>query len=371
MKTRKIVTISATLITTMVLGSSVSAQSGKRLDSSWVGQVREATGTAAAVLEGKSLLNLNVVKLESEAAKKLNNGNSELPLRPISYVIPDEVLDVQDGTRRIPRIRFASHDDAACKERLRELVGKFFSNSLTDSAVLEDTDSFSIDVRSQGMGYVAKETGAITLRRHDVDRGPSSIENETKAVEMALERVAEADLLSLSPDESLDLVGVHQTRYATYPTRGPDGEPDVEKALSEGTIPHVGEYTVYFGRRYRGVPIVGSGLGVRLDAQGKLVAFMKRWRDIEGVDEAVELLGETQIGRKRSQVFNDNYPLHRVACGYFEDSSTVGIRQSSAGVGCELIYTNPDAVEESQKYLQERINISSDTSLSLRGVRRN
>lgn len=149
--------------------------------------------------------------------------------------------------------------------------------------------------------------------------------------------------------------GVHYTEPVIF---GVDqlGEPITEVKT---------DYTVYFGRRYRGVPIVGPTLGVRLDADGNIAAVMKDWRDIAGEGPTMAVFSEDEVKAKRDAKVADLPIVHKV-CGYFEDPG-LGWNQQTAGVGCKIVHRDLWAEDQLNSMPVEEVDLSADEECPLHG----
>jgi hypothetical protein len=111
------------------------------------------------------------------------------------------------------------------------------------------------------------------------------------------------------------------------------------------------EYTVYFGRRFGGVPIVGPAMMVRLDAGGELVALAKPWRDI----------GRT--GRPDAVEKPDELPEFKYqTCGYLEGPA-IAYRQQSPGIGCVYFIENEEAGDPLSAMTSTTVSFSKDPEL--------
>jgi len=149
---------------------------------------------------------------------------------------------------------------------------------------------------------------------------------------------------------------------------GQDGEliPVIYKTDSgEEVTDYISEYTVTFGRRYKGVPIIGPNLKVILDGSGKMIAYMQEWRTILGESpELMDLLPPDEIDENRTTSVGPNLEVKLVACGYTEDSGA-GVHQDFAGVGCRYLFQDKNSAQPMQ--YEEWVNAARDPSFEMWG----
>jgi len=105
---------------------------------------------------------------------------------------------------------------------------------------------------------------------------------------------------------------------------------------------------VHFGRRFRGVPVIGQTLGVKLDADGNLISFQKEWRDIaseSGKSNLVSLRSASDIVAAAEDQLKraEQEEVESMQCGYVEGDASFA--QSEAGIGCQVIVRNFNVTE--------------------------
>lgn len=62
----------------------------------------------------------------------------------------------------------------------------------------------------------------------------------------------------------------------------------------------ISDYYVGFGRRFNGVPIIGSKLVLRIDGDGDVAMVNKTWRQIERVTGNKSLVGQKTVVSSKS-----------------------------------------------------------------------
>ncbi|MBT3223442.1 MAG: hypothetical protein HN348_30590, partial [Proteobacteria bacterium] len=179
-----------------------------------------------------------------------------------------------DG-ERIPRLHFAEFDDAATSERLVSTSPAVLGWEALEADTVDLGEAISLNTE-MGTAWVAKHTGAMTLQRHDYAKGVSHIQTADDAVSRALEVLAVSGIVHLVPHETLDVVSVASIRRAAWVETSPGRVEAVSFMDRMGNLVETfkSSYVVTFGRRYRGIPIMGSTLTVRLDAEGQLASMM-------------------------------------------------------------------------------------------------
>jgi len=267
--------------------------------------------------------------------------------------------------RRLPRPLFARYTDDQVGRRLFAAHQAMFGNVAAGKPV-DRGDSIGLDI-AEGIAWVAKDSGAITLRRPGHE-GISTVSGAEHAVELAATQVAALGLIRLSEHESLDLVGVSATMTASWDPQ-PDGSmtpvPVHDPSLGKDVAEYVSEHTVIFGRRYRGVPIEGGTLKAVLDAKGSLVGLLQEWRDIAGESPEGVVIDEEQVIESRRDPETLSLSLRSRVCGYFEDSF-VGTIQESPGVGCMFKSIVPGEIGIGRLKV-DFVTMTSDPSMPLSG----
>jgi hypothetical protein len=294
--------------------------------------------------------------LTSPDAKALAGG-STIPRRAESYGLP---------AGNLPRPMLASVSDEVVRARLDQALSAVLGLEAEASSLASDNGEL-VASHKGGFAVIAEGTGTLVVKKLGVARTATIVEDAEQAVDLALDGVAKSGLITLAKHETLDVVGVASTHYAGWVEDEGEGDelmpvyftsPDSEETVTE----YKSDYTVYFGRRYRGVPIIGPSLGVRLDAKGEMVAFMKGWRDIDGETSAVAVLDSTEVVSEATAAADDALELQGMACGFTEGTDTT---QTAAGIGCALHYRNTGAVDPLAAGKVDWVSLASDSSIAL------
>jgi hypothetical protein len=102
---------------------------------------------------------------------------------------------------------------------------------------------------------------------------PTPFTNYQEAIQLALSYIGTRGLIQPVPDEQVDLLYVSAVENAYTRSDIPDSP--LQQFRSD--------YYVAFGRRFRGVPIIGSELVLRLDGNRQVAMIRKNWRRITQV----------------------------------------------------------------------------------------
>jgi hypothetical protein len=291
--------------------------------------------------------------LTSESARELVGADS-IEKRPQSFGISGPMTELV----------FREYSDAEAETRLSKMAALFIGAE-TKAEIVDNGSSMALPLE-KGFAYVSKSSGAFAVGIHDTEMEPIVVENAEEAVNLALEQIANLDILDLAIDESLDVIAISSTHYAGW-HENEQGETVPLYLSVEGSSEPVTEfkssYKVVFGRRYRGVPIIDSKLVVRLDHKGRLASFKRRWRDIDeemsNASKPVELLSDSEILASQTLANEEDFELDGVQCGYVEASAS-GYAQSSAGVGCKYYYYNEKEKGTLAGGRAEWVNIAAD-----------
>lgn len=293
-----------------------------------------------------------------------------------AWVGSDTIARRAEETRldrsHVEGLRFSRYTDEEVEVQLRAATARVLGDAARDAQLTDHGNTLALDLGTgSGSAWVARDTGAFSVKVRDYARGSTVVVDAGDAVDRALAHLAATELVRLATGETLDVVGVTSTHHAGWSEV--DGERVAVQYLDERSGEHVtqfkSEYTVYFGRRYRGVPVVGPTLGVKLDAEGQLAGVMKLWRDVEGdVDGGVALVDGAELDSRRSLSLDSNPALTRATCGYVE-SSAIGYRQDQAGVGCQFFVEDPAARGTLAQEIDEWVDLTAGDQIPLHGER--
>jgi hypothetical protein len=281
-------------------------------------------GAPFTVVQDSDPLTMDTVPIGSPAARALL-GIDTLPLRSIrtEYVPagPVPVLRLEDVT------------DAVCRQRLLRAVELNFLERVTDEQVGALHDAEMV-VDEQSACWVHRASGSYSFTRLQNSMAiPTRFADYHEAIQVALDYVANHQLIERVDGELVDLIAVSA----------------VENALTQADVPDTplerfrSDYYVMFGRRFRGVPVIGSELVVRLGGNGEVAMVRRNWRRI--VEVGAELMTVSTnsvaalIARDARVQARDNQPpvtplaisIVSMKCGYIE--APVSYRQLELRLG--------------------------------------
>lgn len=215
------------------------------------------------------------------------------------------------------------------------------------------------------MGRVEKRGGALAVRSdaasvwlHPVSGGykytvtvgamnkPTRLKDFKEAVQIGLDHIAKFRPIELGPEEEIDVVSVSSVRNALTEVKSP------ERPIEEFTSEHY----VSFGRRFRGVPVIGSQLTLRLDGNGAVVMESLTWRRIRGSEDRPARLTEKPLemlvldNPQFKEVFGSrpagpqDIRITQFLAGYLE--APVDVAQDTLRPGCLISFRLSRAEDE-------------------------
>ena len=249
-------------------------------------------------------------------------GIETIPVRKKSYTLPQI---------RVPLLKLREVNEDQPRIELNEIVKMHFKGKLPSIRIKDYTDIMVTDVGNT-LYYINKASGAYTFSiRENIMSLPTTISDHREAVEIALKYVVQNNLVTQGPNETIDLLYVTTVMNAA-----------VKVGKTEPFVEYPADYFVAFGRRYRGVPVVGSYLILRIGDDGKLFGVQKTWRTIES--ESGEWV--TTNDPLRTDDSLSGMKIVGTVSGYIE--GPVGNTQVMMGPGCIQTYRSLGASETSQ-----------------------
>lgn len=245
---------------------------------------------------------------------------------------------------RIPVLKLEAIDDGICRERLSALLRTHGANRKT-GRIRQSGDIFNASSR-EAVFWVSRGSGGFSF--HDFKRdvvAPVQMEDINKVVQLALEFVVQNRLVELKEGEELDLVFVSTERLALA------ARAEMEKPQEE----FASGYYVGFGRRYKGVPVVGSKIDLHLTGKGEVDMVVRNWRNIVGEEGRMATVSSRSIEELivRDPQFRKMYPNEEIGAedirvvsvqaGYME--GPVNYRQGSLRPGAVVAFQLKDSRE--------------------------
>lgn len=294
-------------------------------------------GTGAAGWPQKAEINLTDYQIKDPEVQKAL-GLKAIPIRAKSYLIPDQDL---------PVLKVQEYSEEQAQAELKKNRERFGTGKAGEKR--ENNLGYSVAVKDgTRVFWVAKSSGASSYSETKASMAlPTSIRNPRQAVELALKQVVRNKLVELGPQESLDVVFVSHVVNAAVK------DPKAQKA----TVQYPADYFVGLGRRYKGLPVVGSKLVLRLGEAGNLLGMQKNWRPIAGElgqvsikkaewQERLRAKLEAQKVLKPGQTLEKDILILNVACGYLE--GPVLFEQKQMAPGCVVSFrpVNSDSADQ-------------------------
>ncbi len=262
-------------------------------------------------------------------------------------------------TNNVGTLRFTEYTDDEVLQEARYLKTAF---GFTANDELKERASGFVVTGEHETLYINKGNSSFKYRKLNADVVPVEMEYQ-EAVEEALVIVNQLDILRLKEGETLELMGVNKTWNAFYDGGAPLPE-QVQIAGYDPDAPDkfVSEVEVVFGRRYYGIPILGSKLIVRMGANAELTGVSKFWRDIDLSSSNEDRIAVSdyydELANSYSNELTQGMVYDRSFCGYFEASVFGGRRQSQAPLVCDYYFTNHEETLSGEKRVRTNMTPS-------------
>ncbi len=295
-------------------------------------------------------LDLGRVNINSPLARDFLKTDSIKIRRPDTDYRPSGILPILD---------LEPVNDSACRELLDRLMKKY---SL-EGEVLYMKEIYAVQGQDAAL-WVDRASGAFKMTKIRESMSTQASIDSDEALQIALDHIAREQLVQLSDDEELDVLFVSAVRNAV--SRKGEETP-MDEFLSD--------HYVAFGRRYKGIPIAGSELTLRLDGNGDVAMVKRVWRRIEQFDTAEVRVTETPMEDliARDSEFQERFPdtpvsaedIHiiNMQCGFLEAPTDFAQRQLRPG--CNVTFHIGDSRDEapSQIFLSLETDVSRDELL--------
>lgn len=277
----------------------------------------------------------------------------KLPVRAKHYILDPGKFPTPELEKITPEM---------AKNILKSNIRKFCNIQVSDREIDEVANIYCVTAGSK-TGWVDKSSGAFSISEtKGAMSKPSQIGDFKDAVKLALNYIKEYDLITLGRNETIDLIFASNVMNAAV-------KAEEEKPF----LSYPSDYIVGFGRRYNGIPVIGSYLNLQIGEDGKLLGVQKNWRTIKGrsgkkmnVDSTsiIELTKMNLLQQKIIETEDDfkNIEILSTVCGYFEGS--ISNTQQKMGLGCLVNYRHSN----SENIAQLTFPIA-DFSFSLLGER--
>lgn len=218
------------------------------------------------------LLDLTIVRIESDAARAmLKSGQIRVRDLHTTYIPKGElfILKTKAPDRQTCEATLGNllHTISGQKPAKAKMVGNLMSIQLKDEVAW-------IHPASGGYKY--------TVTKNSMTK-PTQFKDFKEAVQKGLDFIARNKIVTLGDGEELDITSVSVVNNVLSDVKTP------ERPLEQ----FESDYYVSFGRRFRGVPVIGSHITLRFDGEGKVAMITKNWRPIVAVEASVPLREES------------------------------------------------------------------------------
>lgn len=240
------------------------------------------------------IVNAKVAKfLNSETIKVRRLSFADRPLEPLPVITLRKPNDTFSEDRLNKILKTFGHEQVKIKKR---------GNTLT-----ANNDSFAC--------WLHQASGGFKYTKIQNDVTETSFRDFKEAVNTALEILEKTGIVRLVEGEEMDILYVSAINNAVVTVEKPENPQEL----------FISEYYVAFGRRYKGVPIVGSYLVFRLDAEKNPVMIKMNWREIVGTGEIA-----TPMKNEITQILFE-HPDYRQAYGKEKRPQDIVITQMQSG----------------------------------------
>jgi hypothetical protein len=281
-------------------------------------------------------LNLAITKVKSKSAQTLL-GSDSIPVRNRNTTyMPSGEVQV---------LLLERPDESAIRLQLERVIDRH-SPQLDRKVKLTRRKDILVAEAAEHHYWASLNSGAYKFTdSKDSMVNRSRLSDFKEAVQVALHFIAEKKVVDLTEGETLDIIFVSAVKNAL--TEFGKAEP-LEEFLSD--------YYIIFGRRYRGIPVIGSRIMVRLKSDGKIAALERSWRPIESVSDKPARISKKPLQALIAQdpkfkqyskkpVNPEDIAVIRRRCGYLE--APVSYQQAALRPGCIVSFRIGDQYAES------------------------
>lgn len=274
-------------------------------------------------------LDLAKIKIESPEVRRFLKTDFISVKRKKTSFIPQGEL---------PIIKLEKVNDDICQRRLQEVIQRHTGKDRRVEEINDHQEIMAAKAES-AFFWIHRASGSykFTETKQSMSIRQTKIDHFKKAVQRALDYTVKHRLIKLSPGEEIDVLFVSGVKNALAVAK--EAKP-VEEFVSD--------YYVGFGRRFHGIPIIGSKLVIRFNGNGEVVMVEKNWRQIIGVSDQKAVVSEMALAeriarnpdiRKRYDLRSlrrENITVVDAQCGYME--APVDYVQEYLRPGCSVSF---------------------------------
>lgn len=302
-------------------------------------------------------LDLTRIKIESPAAREILKKDHIAVRKARTEYAPSGEIPILETV--IPK-------DNESKETLKKLVSEYSGQKLSEREI-KTTGNIYVAKMKTASCWIGRSSGSYKFTETaDSMAVPTGISDFKKAVQTALDYLGRHHVIELSEAEEVDILFVSAVKNALTP-------------VNEKTVPEkpdeefISDYYVAFGRRYKGIPVIGSSLVIRLDGAGNVASVQKNWRKISkvGIENSGISVKPLQKIIISDPMFYKKYAAESIGakdihiadkkCGYME--APVNYLQARLRPGCIVSFKIGDKAEEA--YPQITISLEDNVKADM------
>lgn len=228
---------------------------------------------------------------------------------------------------RMPVLQLREITDQMCRASLEGLLRRFPARQPQE---VQERDMMA--VRSADAAYwVSRASGAYKYTSTAASMAAPTKMASEEALTAALDYIARNKLVELTAGEEMDVMYVSRVKSHVSGVRAAD---------------FISDHYVAFGRRYHGVPVIGSSLVMRIDGNGRIAMVAKEWRPLAPAQrtEAVVtrrtpaqlIAADPEVRSIVPQIDPQRVRIVSLKCGYIE--APMHFRQEELRPGCQVAY---------------------------------
>jgi hypothetical protein len=266
----------------------------------------------------------------------------------------------------VPVLESEPLKDEESKIKLKQTVARHSKQEIRDEEIKMAGNIYIAKVKTASY-WISRSSGSYKFTENaNSMTTPTKIKDFKLAVQMALDYLGRHKLIELTVGEEADILFVSAVKNVLTKV---DEKKGPEKPIEEFTS----DYYVGFGRRYKGIPVWGSQLIIRLDGEGKVASVQKNWRKISEVSSEKAKISTKPLEQiiLSDPIFYKKYsekPLNAKdiqivdkKCGYME--APVNYSQTSLRPGCIVSFKIGDLMDETYPQiiipLEDNMNIEA------------
>jgi len=223
----------------------------------------------------RNSLDLGRIRIESAQARDLLKS---------SYISVRDRKANFTPRGELPVLHLETVNEDLCRQRLVALLQAQSTNEHAEK--IKERGELLIAHTGTISSWIHRGSGSYkyTNMKQSMAIRQTKIEHFKQAVQTALAYAGKHRLVELAEGEKMDILFVSTVQNAL--ATAPDSKL-VDEFLSD--------YYVGFGRRFKGIPVIGSKLVLRLNGNGEVVMVERNWRRITGTGERKAVISDKPL----------------------------------------------------------------------------